>query len=401
MGISLKNILPIFLALQVAVVVLFNQRQYYAVLLFIPTILLAVTLLAPSSEQNRRTLFSAPCICGFIVLVAFVSNLSYLTPEIYSPVRHWLRLLYPITLLAITTRIFQKNPDEIRWFIIIFLLVLLVAIFKTFDSSKLIELSQGVKRQSNWGNAVAGCSPFIFLLRRNLLKNVLLFVTIVALIVSLKRTGMLAVIALVIAYIAPMLSFSQVGRLVRPKVFVSLLGSLFLFLIGTFFALRNSVFLDYISRAQLRIYASEVDIGSGRLNIWLEGIKIYEEGNPFQILFGRGYCWFHDNAHLTVVGAESLHNDAVEFLVSFGVFGLVLYLLLFGRIVSHGLFFLKSRYDASFALAVVLVFSIYTLFAGMFFYLFFFPPLFIAIGYLEARRSIVQFNQANIMRCGR
>lgn len=387
MSITHTRLLSVILALQVVVVTLHSQRQGLALSLFIIIIILAPLYLQLGSHAQKTSLLSSASICGYMALLAFISNLSYLGAEIAEPFRHWLRLLYPLILLAVATKIFQGDQREIKIFVWAFAGVLLFAVYKTFDVSFAMMLNQGISRQTNWGNAIAAASPFVFLIKRTLIKNILLLVAVAALIASLKRTGMMTVVVLFLAYLIPVIQSAGISSRISKKNLTSFLGAIVVFSFGALYILRSETFEAYLNLAHRRILLVGDDGGSGRLTVWLDALNLYSSGSVFELVFGRGFGWFHENSYKYGFLVESLHNDAVEFLISFGILGLFLYGLLLARTIFLAFIFVRSKEEASFALSVCLIFIIYSMFAGVFFYIFFFTPLFIGIGYLEARRA--------------
>lgn len=118
------------------------------------------------------------------------------------------------------------------------------------------------------------------------------------------------------------------------------------------------------------------------------------ESNLYYVIFGYGFGWYHQNWQNFGTGIESLHNDVMEVWLSLGLVGVICYLAFLGRIAFLSLSIAKSRPELrEFALSVFPIYLIYAAVAGTFFYFYYFVPLFVAIGYLEAvrhrgRRSI-------------
>lgn len=311
--------------------------------------------------------------------------MSYFTSKTNTPFEHWVRLLFPLVLLLLSVKVFRRSEGEIRVFVCAFIGGLILSIFKTFDASAVIANLQGIERQTNWGNAVAAASPFIFLLKTRVLRSTLLFVVFVTLIISLKRTGFLSAAVLVLAYLWPAISSSKLKPGITPSKIFSILTGAAVLTGGAVFLTKSEQFVSYLMRAETRLQGTVEDGGSGRVGLWSSSIDIFDDASFFELIFGRGFGWFHDNYQMMGFGVESLHNDLIDFLISFGVLGALLYILLVGRVIRLAIAFRGSGAHASFAISLALIFCIYSIFSGVFFYVFFFTPLFVGIGYLEAQ----------------
>jgi len=356
-----------------------------AAALTVPIILIAPFLLTTGVKSKRSSSFSTQKVLGYLLLVAFVSNLSYLSSEIQNSFQHWQRLLFPISVITMAAYIFRRDETQIDAFILAYLLVFALSCYKTFDASAMIELQQGVKRQTNWGNAVAAASPFIFLINHRYVRNAFLFIAIAVLIASLKRSGILSALVLSLTFVWHSVKFSNLSTRVSRRALISIPFGLAIVAIAAQKLVNNGTFSDYLLRAQVRILAAQDDGGSGRFDLWSSAIEIHRDAGVFQVIFGHGFGWFHDNYLRLGFGIESLHNDPIDFLISFGVLGAFIYLMLAARIIWLAVFYAGSKRDSAFALSTALTLVIYSMFSGIFFYSSFFVPLFIAVGYLEGR----------------
>lgn len=77
--------------------------------------------------------------------------------------------------------------------------------------------------------------------------------------------------------------------------------------------------------------------GSNRIPIYIYTIKSFFNGNLFQIVFGRGY-----NGVANYLGV-SAHNDFLEVLYDYGIFGFVSYLLVVAQMIRTSCFLIKIK----------------------------------------------------------
>jgi O-antigen ligase len=383
--ISHIRLLTLFVVSQAVLLVLLSQRQEIALLLFIPSILVAPLLLRFGPSFYKSSVLSLQGTVILVILLAFVSNLSYLMFDSDRVFEHWIRLLGPFLLILLSIKIFRDQESEINIFVFVFAVTLIISVVKTFSISDIIVLQQGVQNQTNWGNAVGAASPFIFLLKNKLLRDVLLLIAVSALIISLKRSGLLAAVALVFAYITPGLASFRFKLRIATSKLRAILASAAVFAGGMVYLMKSEQFAVYLMRAETRILNTSQDGGSGRVDLWASTIDIFLNSSSFELIFGRGFGWYSENYQMLGFGSESLHNDFLEFLIGFGIFGAILYIILIARLFLLMIAFRGSGEYASFAISLVLIFLIYSIFAGVFYYSFFFAPLFVGIAYLEVK----------------
>ena len=213
----------------------------------------------------------------------------------------------------------------------------------------------------------------------------MLFVAVTTLIISLKRSGFLAAAVLILAYFWPVLVSFRFKRGIAPSKIRAILASAAVFAGGAAYLTNSEQFASYLLRAETRLMNAARDGGSGRLDMWSFAIDLLRDASFPELIFGRGYGWFHDNSLRIGFGVESLHNDFIDFFISFGVLGALLYTLLVSRVIWLAIAFRGYGPNASFAISLALSFCIYSIFSGVFFYAFYFIPLFVGIGYLEAQ----------------
>lgn len=158
--------------------------------------------------------------------------------------------------------------------------------------------------------------PWIFLFNGkyyNMIKIVLLVLILWLTFYSLKRTAM---VAIGFAFFAYLLALLRQGKL----KFSTVLGLSVLLIIG--YNLLISVNAEYGGRIFERFGDMESDQGSGRIDIYknvLEAIYNFDIGN---FLFGGGRGNIGQYTH-----GYSAHNEFLEVLFSWGVLGLILYII--------------------------------------------------------------------------
>lgn len=190
----------------------------------------------------------------------------------------------------------------------------------------LLVLSQAINGKSldfytsNFGYLPLCFMPFIFLLEKRKLKILCLFLVLICVSVSLKRTAIIAFFV-TIALIAVLRAlFSPKKKIVRTFAIA---------IIAIISVNYMNTFLD--GQIVYRLSSSYEDGGSGRIYIYQAVLKSFDELSFDQKIFGRGhnmvrgdkvYGLYRDGDTLYL----SAHNDFLEVLYDYGVCGFVLYM---------------------------------------------------------------------------
>ncbi len=166
--------------------------------------------------------------------------------------------------------------------------------------------------------------PFILKIRNRYIKSIVLLISLIAILYSLKRTVILAIgFALIIYYF---IESKLKGRSIKNK---------FKFLVSSVgFIGIISIIYNYLSKEMgLDVLAKFISLfddgGSGRIEIFFNVAKIISESNFINILFGHGY----DGVNFMI--GISAHNDFLEILFDYGLIGLMIYMLIIIKLVKY------------------------------------------------------------------
>lgn len=189
--------------------------------------------------------------------------------------------------------------------------------------------------------------PLLLLIKPRLIKVAAIFIVIVVLFSSLKRSGILALAISLFFYIF-------ISQYVRNKFKLSaFIGSLFaIVVLGTVFvvfATNDSGSENIMNRFE----NIDRDQGSGRLVVWEQTMSMIEGQEATTLLFGNGYNAVMHDSTLQL----SAHNDFLEVTYDFGIVGLLLYLAAF---ITLGFYVVKMIVNRSpYAPPMAMLFIIY------------------------------------------
>jgi O-antigen ligase len=217
--------------------------------------------------------------------------------------------------------------------------------------------------------------PFVLCIKRYKIKAVCLFLITLSIIISLKRTAIIAfLLALLIFFIV---DYFVKGRR-REKKYYLTVSALFTFIVVAFF--YNLVLETFNLDIVMRLQNLDVDGGSGRDIIYSSVWANQLNSTLGEWILGRGYngvslteaAGMYSSAFIS----SAAHNDFLEVLYNHGILGLLLYIMFWFKLLILGknLIKVKSELAAPFAASIIMfflfsMFSILILYPRYFLYL--------------------------------
>ncbi len=200
----------------------------------------------------------------------------------------------------------------------VFILLLLLAICMTGMAFNALMISKGGLRAASFNAVyfVICLLPWVFLIDRKWLKLAIIFIAVIAVLFSQKRTAILALVLQMGVYL---LAYFNSKKGVISKIIV--IGTLSCCLIYLFQYVNDS-YLD--GGITSRFEGTENDDMGGRAIIWPILLSKYEDSSTFYKLFGHGCESFLSDGgiHLTA------HNDYLETLYDYGLINLIVLLFI-------------------------------------------------------------------------
>jgi hypothetical protein len=191
-------------------------------------------------------------------------------------------------------------------------------------------------------------TPAILLIRSKIFKISGLLLIFAAILMSYKRSALLAFVTSIPVYLYAQSAISTSGRF--KKLIPVMFGGIFLLLLLAFS-------FNYISSALglnwgARFENLMTDRGSGRLDIYLGYMGLLSHQSFYNWIMGHGHLATEFSQY------QWPHNDILEVLYDFGLVGLIFYLLFIGQLAK--IFFdmkrCKYRHFDAFAVSLVIFF---------------------------------------------
>lgn len=188
--------------------------------------------------------------------------------------------------------------------------------------------------------------PFVLMQRRRIVKWGLVLLIFATVLLSVKRTGFLAITIAMLAYF--LVELARTDSRHRGRLRTVCLG-LVLLAVGYVF------FQNYTTANDLpiwdRLLAIEEDGGSGRTEIWGHTWDMIRGSEPLFLVFGHG---FNTVAQDSALGL-SAHCDILEVLYDYGIVGTLLYGCFCVRIATYYRTVKRRRPELAGSYAVSLV----------------------------------------------
>ncbi len=258
-------------------------------------------------------IFSIYLLCSSIFIKDFSRPLDILSTFMFSSL--WIY----IYIFTYTLRLRYDIDRYVPKVIIVFCILSVVLFLKNYNLHQHIGLSDWHYIESYYAIALI---PAVTLLK-NKYKYLFLAIIIICAIIAGKRTGIIACVISIVLYVL------LTGKSLSSKIKTIFVG--FVLLGGLYLAL-NQFMSKEIEAITERIENIKDDEGSGRGDIFNNIYnEIAENQNITSFLFGKGH---NEVVNSKSTNGFSAHNEFLEVAYDYGVFGLVLFILVFVAIIS-------------------------------------------------------------------
>jgi hypothetical protein len=224
--------------------------------------------------------------------------------------------------------------------------------------------------------------PFVLMLKNRKLKLSLMLLILICIFFTLKRTPF-------IAFIFSILLYYKISNNINLKNIKNIFKfSWMLILISSFLFFLNNIFNNSSLNKNLiqRLFELSNDGGSGRVEILKALIVKFGDINLDQFIFGHGIFTVND-----AIGIGGAHNDFFDMFWSYGIIGLIFYLLFYIYLFKYCKLFKKRNYKYyPVFVSSVLLFLIVSLFSQLIFIPSYFAFLLVFWAYIISNYYLTQ-----------
>lgn len=170
--------------------------------------------------------------------------------------------------------------------------------------------------------------PFVFLLKNEVTKWILIIMIFSTVLLSVKRTGFIAFILCLIFYFYYHIKYAENSNLDKNKKIRVMILTICMVAIMFFF-------FDYYTSTHSigiinKLNSIRNDGGSGRLDVWKCTWEMIKNSNVSSLISGHGFNAVYNHSNLKL----SAHTDILEVIYDYGIIGSVVYLTFIRSIFS-------------------------------------------------------------------
>lgn len=283
----------------------------------------------------------------YAVYFVFVGMFSTLISGLYTmetlPYRFVMLSLWAWILIISYYAVLQLNT--LKFHVVIAGVFLPVLFYCFIIASNTFQRHYGEEQGVNMIFYISFLLPAILLIRSKLLKISWALLIFAAILISLKRSALVAFITAIPVYLYARNAINTSAKLTKLTKIAFGGVILFLLLIFTFNYVTDITGRDVTGRLETLVD----DRGSGRLQKYSGYIDVFSSQSFFQWIIGSGYLATTETKY------SRAHNDIIEVLYDFGLVGLMFYLLFIGQLAKLFFEMRKYRYIHFDAFAVSLV----------------------------------------------
>jgi O-antigen ligase len=318
----------------------------------------------------------------FLWMIYIVFNALINSNNLFLDLRE--TLWWPLTYFLFYFISYNDNKNQYIHLIIRYFPIFFIAITLQYASIRLASLNFGsliaqAMMSVNHVFFVALLLPFAFLIKKKSLKYLILFIGLLATLLSFKRSAM--------AFVGPILVMAVYYDFLKNRkngiikgLFITII---FLF---SFFLIFNYIDNKTGGHITNRIELATVDGGSGRTDTYKAVWRNFKIKSWEYKLVGSGHNAVRNEAIMTLENTVSAHNDFLEVLYDYGIIGIGLYFLFIVKILQRT--FSLRQVNAKYYhahLAVLIIFIIMSMVSHLILYPTYFAYLVIIWAIVEGQ----------------
>ncbi len=344
---------------------------------YAPHLLLASLLCVYIYRNGKNNIMKMRLLSPLVWLTIFVVifSVNYLWFEHplcpYSQYLSYSLLPY-VTCFALY-RFASNGEKEFELLLLIFIVFFITAIIRFFHEANTMKLLGSDFRSNNAFYQVLMPLPILFFLRNKASRLLLLSTTIFICILSIKRSALIAIILISAFYL-----YKEVLTNRKSRFYTTIL-----FIFSTFVLLQYAdltTLSESFNKVTERLEQISEDGGSGRFDM-IEKFFNHDLMDGY-ILLGNGFMGYHDK----YPGVLASHNDLIETYYSYGIIGLMLFIIFLWRLLKKSLYMLGINSPNTLSyIAALILFILYTFAGGCFTFINLSLPFFSFIAISQAQ----------------
>jgi len=349
---------------------------HYFNYIFAPILLCVIGLAYTIIYRRNYSLIPvSSSIKSFIIVITIMSFIY----SLFHPMRTNVTYIYILILYLVYnySTIFPHLISSKTYSIGV--IILFASLVYVYISGYSLQIANQINNQTNASYTILYILPLLLCIKNKAINIISLIVTLFVVFTSLKRGGIIAfafglISYLYTKYISLSKSYSK-NKLINIIIFLLALGMMFI-LIKYINNYTDGVMLE-------RFNSISDDEGSGRIDIWKRVITLISQSSFIGLLLGHGWDAVYSNMGI------SSHNDFLEILYDFGLFGIMLYMHMIYKIAKYLKYLIRTKSEYAPILACSLsIFIINSMVSHIVIYPHYFILFLICWGYIFSCKSL-------------
>lgn len=310
--------------------------QISSILLFLIASIYILTNRHFKSDSLSKSLFLL--LIGIYLISLFWGGVTNAFPTSM----HYFTVITPLILFVFSYNSYQVEGNAKHFNIYIALVFIGLAVY--YNNHVGLNILEVIDERSSGSYTLLFMLPFFLCFPKMAYRMTGIIVIFIAILISLKRGGIISLTASVFIYF---LVYNFATQKKKLKLFVVLFSVAFLVALFFMYDYLEDTTGGVISE---RFQNISVDEGSGRKGIYSNVWRLISNSSLGELFWGHGW-----NAVRMKIGI-SAHNDFLEILFDFGLLVFIAYLLLYWRILKKCIYLIRvqSFYAAPFAASAML-----------------------------------------------
>lgn len=297
------------------------------------------------SGTMHNTALKVLCCLLYVTFVGFMSYFPGLL-NLFSDVYAW-----PMVFVAFYIYSIDNDVNQFSTLVAVLHFLVCLSLIKTFQLKSLGMFA-------NTGSIYHAISfiPLTLFLCNKKSRIILTAFTIILVVLSAKRTGIIALFVGYISYLLIRISIQMTTKEKRRQIFYGVLTGVVIFILAM-------IYSEYVEKIMERFRGISVDQGSGRQEIWKLVYNEYRQSSLLQRIFGHGIQAVPAKVRPFNKTIFS-HNSYIEYLYDLGIVGVGSLIMIVLKMICSVIHLIKEKNEfaptAGFCVCIILTFSLFS-----------------------------------------
>ena len=294
-------------------------------------ILSLIAISVSKKQRDKDNLYRSFCVFMIYVYIIAIIH-SFFHP--FGSRNQYGAILLPLLMFLAISKVEMSNKGSA--FVVWMITAIIILLAYTFYTEYITTVVFSVNNRNNSSYYILYFLPFLLCHKNRIVRYISIAVISIVVLISLKRGGFVALMLALAVYLY-VSEISMKGK--RMKLWgLTVLAAASVIIVITVIYLNDNLLEGMLFNRMEEINETG---GANRLDIYKSYLS-FISNSPFDaIIFGRGW---EGSIRDSNVG-YTCHNDFLESFIDFGIFGLILYILLYVSLFRKFFRMVRAKHD--------------------------------------------------------